>query len=997
MAKKRIHEIAKEQGVSSKDLLQKLQAAGLDVKAAASSVEEADALRAIGSGAASAGDGATSTPAPKTTDRAAAPAAGGGQPARPPQGRGQPVRPPEGRGQPARAAQGRGAPVRPPEGRGQPARPPQGRGAPVRPGSQQGGRSGAPAGRGAPVRPGQAPARGGQSRSTRPGGQPAEPVRPIPRRPVLDDLPVDPRRQMGRSGPGQARTTRQQPVRPAGAQPEAPAPQQEQAPQQPTAEAAPQQPAAEQATPQQPAVEQATPEQPAAEAAPQQPTAEQATPQQPAAKAGAAKPKARTTPAKPEKPKGPVPHTEPPKPGTGPRIISVPEPPKRPKRDETQSQPSGTAGRGPRGRSEGGPGGRRRVVIDSQAARRGPGGGPGPAPQRPPRRRRRRRRTPMEDTPAVLAEDQLTRTDLVRINSGSTVKDVAEYLGVPVPDVIKQLMSMGVLATLTKTLADDEIELVAEAMGKKFEIVHLGDEAEQEITFEDAEEDLVERPPVVTIMGHVDHGKTSLLDAIREAEVAAGEAGGITQHIGAYQVTHNDHEITFLDTPGHQAFTAMRARGARVTDIAVIVVAADDGVRPQTEEAIDHARAADVPIVIAVNKIDKEGADPTRVRTELTQLGLQPAEWGGETEFVDVSAKTGQGLEDLLDMLLVVAELEELDANPNAEASGVVIESKLDPGRGPVCTVLIQRGTLHVGDALVAGPEPGRVRAMIDYRGERVEEALPGDPVEILGFDGVPDAGEFVRVVANDREARRLAQERETREKTEQLARRAGRKVSFEDVFRRAREAEAAELPLVVKGDVAGSVGALEDEIARLPQDEVHVNVIHSGVGGINESDVMLAAASDAVIIGFNVRPVGGAREEAERQGVEIRHYSVIYQALDELRAAMQGLLAPEEVEETIGSVEVRQTFRASRIGTIAGSYVTDGVVRRNAKVRVVRDGTVIADTSIATLRRFNDDVREVATGYECGIVLANYQDIREGDVLEVYETRQVERELQPS
>jgi translation initiation factor IF-2 len=603
----------------------------------------------------------------------------------------------------------------------------------------------------------------------------------------------------------------------------------------------------------------------------------------------------------------------------------------------------------------------------------------------------------MPDTPEMLAEDQLTRTDTIRINSGSTVKDVAEYLGVPVPEVIKKLMSMGELATLTKTLSDDHIAIVAEELGKKIEIVHLGDEDEEEFIYEDADEDLVERPAVVTIMGHVDHGKTSLLDAIRQTEVAAGEAGGITQHIGAYQVHHNENLITFLDTPGHQAFTAMRARGARVTDIAVIVVAADDGARPQTDEAIDHARAADVPIVVAVNKIDKEGADPTRVRTELTQRGLQPSEWGGDTEYVDVSAKTHEGLQDLLDTLLVVAELEELEANPDVEASGVVIESKLDPGRGPVVTVLIQRGTLRIGDALVAGAEPGRVRAMIDYRGERVDEALPGDPVEILGFDGVPDAGESVRVVSNDREARRLAQERGTREKAEALARRSGRKISFEDVFRRARADELAELPLVLKADVAGSLEALQDEIARLPQDEVHVNVIRSGVGGINESDVMLAAASEAVILGFNVRPVGSAREEADREGVEIRHYSVIYQALDDLRAAMQGLLAPEEVEETVGTVEVRQTFRASRIGTIAGSYVTDGVVRRGAHVRVVRDGRVINDTTIATLRRFNEDAREVAAGYECGIVLTNFQDVKEGDVLEVYETRQVERQLQPS
>jgi translation initiation factor IF-2 len=499
---------------------------------------------------------------------------------------------------------------------------------------------------------------------------------------------------------------------------------------------------------------------------------------------------------------------------------------------------------------------------------------------------------------------------------------------------------------------------------------------------------------VVTIMGHVDHGKTSLLDAIRQADVVAGEAGGITQHIGAYQVHHSDKVITFLDTPGHEAFTAMRARGARVTDIAVIVVAADDGVKPQTDEAIDHAKAADVPILVAVNKIDKEGADPTRVRTEMTQRNLQPAEWGGETEFVDVSAKTHQGLEDLLETILVVAELEELKSNPDTEASGVVVESKLDPGRGPVVTILIQRGTLHVGDAIVAGEHWGKVRAMADYTGDRIKEAVPGQPVEVLGFDGVPDAGEFARVVENDRRARQLANERAIRLKNEAQARRAGRKISFDDIFKGIQEGEVKELNLVLKADVSGSLEAFEDEIAKLPQDEVAVNIIRAGVGGINESDVMLAAASDAIILGFNVRPVGDARAAADRESIEIRTYSVIYKALDDLRAAMEGMLEPEEVEEEVGQVEVRQIFHASRIGTIAGCYVTEGHATRGSKVRLVRDGTVIYDTTIASLRRFNDDVREVNAGYECGIVLANYQDVKEGDVLEVYETRAVEREL---
>ncbi len=639
-----------------------------------------------------------------------------------------------------------------------------------------------------------------------------------------------------------------------------------------------------------------------------------------------------------------------------------------------------------------GPGGRRRVVIDSQASRRQQGG-PANQPQRRPRRGRRRRGT-YDDTVAPIDNTAMEATDEIRVNSGSTVKDVAEYLGVPVPEVIKKLMTLGEMATLTQTLSDEAIQVLADEFEKKIEIVHAADDVEVEPVFEDADEDLVERPPVVTIMGHVDHGKTSLLDAIRTTEVAAGEAGGITQHIGAYQVHHGDKEITFLDTPGHEAFTAMRARGARVTDLAVIVVAADDGVKPQTEEAIDHARAAEVPIIVAVNKIDKEGAQPERVRTEMTQHGLQPAEWGGEIEFVDVSAKTHQGLDSLLDTIQVVTDLEELKANSDAEASGTVIESKLDPGRGPVVTVLIQRGTLRVGDALVAGAHFGRVRAMHDFIGNKVKRATPGEPVEMLGFDGVPEAGEIVRVVENERRARQLAGERANRLKTEALARRSGRKVSLEDVFKLAQDGTVKELSLVVKADVAGSLEAIEDEIAKLPQQEVAVNIIHRGVGGINESDVMLAAASEGVVLAFNVRPVGDARQIAEREGVEIRSYAVIYRAIDELRAAMQGMLEPAEVETTLGQAEVRQLFRASKIGVIAGSFVTEGKVTRGAKARVVRDGTVIYDTTIESLRRFNDDAREVTSGFECGIVLANFQDLHEGDVLETYETRLQEREL---
>jgi translation initiation factor IF-2 len=653
-------------------------------------------------------------------------------------------------------------------------------------------------------------------------------------------------------------------------------------------------------------------------------------------------------------------------------------------------------------RSEGAPGGggggrRRRVVIDSQASRRDRT--PPPQQQPPARRGRGRRRRPqwvepdLEAQAAAAAEAAAQEEPAVQVRSGSTVKEVAESLQLSSPEVIKKLMELGEMATLTQTLSDEAIEVLADSFDKRVEIVSAAEEVEEEPAYEDTEDELAERPPVITVMGHVDHGKTSLLDAIRETEVAAGEAGGITQHIGAYQVHHDGHTITFLDTPGHEAFTAMRARGAKVTDIAVIVVAADDGVMPQTVEAIDHAKAAGVPVMVAVNKIDKEGADPNRVRGELAQQGLTPADWGGDTEFVDVSAKTRQNLDDLLETLVTLAEIQELKANPDTNASGFVIESRLDPGRGPVVTLLIHRGRLQVSDALVAGQHWGRVRAMQDFRGQRVKEATPGMPVEILGFDGVPDAGEHFRVVENEREARRLAQERSIRVKQEALARQAGRRVSLEDVLARAERGEK-ELNLVVKADVAGSLEALADEIARLPQEQVQVNIIRDGVGGISESDVMLASASDAVVIGFNVRPVGNAAQVADTEGVEIRTYSVIYKVIEDLRDAMEGLLEPEEVEESVATVEVRQTFKASRVGTIAGSYVADGTVRRGARCRLVRDGTVIYDGRIGSLRRFKDDVREVTQGMECGIVLENYPDVKEGDVIEVYETRQVEQQL---
>jgi translation initiation factor IF-2 len=645
----------------------------------------------------------------------------------------------------------------------------------------------------------------------------------------------------------------------------------------------------------------------------------------------------------------------------------------------------------PAGGGGGASGKKRRVVIDSQAARRDQMGGP--PPQRPPRRRGGRRRRPLLEEPPPKVE--AAEPEATKVPSGATVREVAELLGLGSAEVIKKLMTMGEMATLTQTLTDDSIRAIADEYDRKIEIVTAADEEPEAPEFEDADEDLADRPPVVTIMGHVDHGKTSLLDAIRETEVAAGEAGGITQHIGAYQVHHGEKTITFLDTPGHAAFTAMRARGAKVTDVAVVVVAADDGVMPQTKEAIDHARAADVPMLIAVNKIDKEGAQPDRIRNELASDGLNPEEWGGETVYCDVSAKTHDGLDNLLDMILLVSELEELGANPDAPGSGTVIESQLDPGRGPVVTVLVQRGTLKVGDSLVAGSRWGRVRAMQDFTGERVESAGPGMPVEVLGFDGVCEAGEFVQAVENDRRARQLAQERANRLKTEALARRQARKVSLEEVFARAQEGEIKELNIVLKADVAGSLEALQDEIAKVPQEQVAINIIHSQTGGINESDVMLASASDAIIIGFNVRPLADARRAAEHEGVDVRTYSVIYKITEDLRNAMEGMLEAVEVEETVGEAEIKQTFKASKVGRIAGCVVTDGKVTRDTNVRLIREGTVIWTGKLGSLRRFKDNVQEVEEGQECGIVLDGYPDVKEGDVLEFFQTKQVEQTLE--
>ncbi len=579
------------------------------------------------------------------------------------------------------------------------------------------------------------------------------------------------------------------------------------------------------------------------------------------------------------------------------------------------------------------------------------------------------------------------------VESGVTVKDLSQALGVPMGELIKILMGLGQMRTATQSLSDEEVELIATELKREITIKHAAEEELEPAEYEDAEEDLTPRAPVVTIMGHVDHGKTTLLDAIREASVVETEAGGITQHIGAYQAEVGGRKITFLDTPGHEAFTAMRARGAKVTDIAVLVVAADDGVMPQTKESISHARAAQVPIVVAVNKVDVPDANADRVRSELAAEGLQPEEWGGSTQFSEVSAKQRTNLADLLEKILLVADAElDLRANAGTDASGVIIESRLDVGRGPVATVLVHRGTLRVGDAVVAGDAAGKVRALYDYRGEKVQEAKPGEPVEALGFDKPPVAGEFVRAVEHERQAKHLANMRAERLRREQLAQRPRRRVSLETLHQDLLAGEVQDLNLVLKGDVQGSVEALLGELQKIQHSEVRVNVIHTGVGGITENDINLASASDALVVGFNVRPSAEARQLAEREGVDIRTYRVIYQLTDDIEQALVGMLTPVQTEETLGEAEVRALFKVSRLGTIAGCMVTTGVVRRGARVRVVRDGTVIIETTIAQLKRFKDDVREVAENFECGILLENFNDVKEGDILEAFETRQIER-----
>lgn len=571
-----------------------------------------------------------------------------------------------------------------------------------------------------------------------------------------------------------------------------------------------------------------------------------------------------------------------------------------------------------------------------------------------------------------------------------SVGDFAQMIKVSGVEVIKKLMSLGVMASLSDTIDYDTAAIVGEELGAKISpavVVTIEDRLFDEE--EDKEEDLQPRSPVVVVMGHVDHGKTSLLDAIRNAHVAVGEAGGITQHIGAYRVKINGQDITFLDTPGHEAFTAMRLRGAMVTDIAILVVAADDGIMPQTVEAINHAKAAGVSIIVAINKIDKENANVERVKQELTEHELVPEEWGGDTICVPVSAKQKTGIDELLEMVLLVAEMKNLRANPNRRAQGTVIEAKLDKGRGPVATVLVQKGTLHTGDTVIAGTAVGRVRVMLDHNGKRVEEAGPSVPVEIVGLSEVPDGGDTFAVVTDERLARQLAEQRKEEQK---LANTSVPKVSLEDLFNNMEAGEVKELNVIVKADVQGSVEAVKQSLEKISNEEVKVRCIHGGVGGINESDVMLAKASSAIIVGFNVVADAGARASAEKDGVDVRTYRVIYDAIDEITAAMKGMLAPTFREVITGHAEVRSTFKVSNVGTVAGCYITDGKIPRNAQVKITRGGIVVHEGEIASLKRFKDDVKEVAQGYECGIGIENYNDVKEGDIIEAFVMEEVAR-----
>ena len=590
---------------------------------------------------------------------------------------------------------------------------------------------------------------------------------------------------------------------------------------------------------------------------------------------------------------------------------------------------------------------------------------------------------------------------IVIVERGSSAQEFAPKLNRTSADVVRFLLEHGEMVTATMTLADEQMELFALEIGAEILLVDPGQQEEMELQalFDDSDDDdptaQQPRPPVITVMGHVDHGKTTLLDRIREANVVAGEAGGITQHIGAYQVEKNGKTITFIDTPGHAAFTKMRARGAQVTDIVVLMVAADDGVMPQTIEAISHARAAEVPIVVAINKIDKDNADVPRVMAQLAEQQLTPEAWGGDTIVVEMSAQSGLGVDEMLEQLAVVAEVNELEANPTGRAKGIVLEAQLDVGRGPVATVLVDKGTLKVGDPMVAGAAWGKVRAIINSRGEQVKEAGPSTPVQILGLSAVPGAGDEFRAAPDERTARTVAEAREQRFRTlsQRGDARVQRGVKLEDIFTQIQAGEVATLNVIIKADVHGSLEAVTESLRKLERDDVRAAFVHRAVGAITENDITLAAATNATLIGFNVRPDRKVREMAEAEGVEIRTYEIIYKLIEDIDKAMKGMLAPEFEEVVTGEAEVREIFRAPKVGAIAGCFVRSGVITRSSKVRFLRDGTIIWKGAIASLRRFKDDVREVREGFECGVGLSDFQDLKQGDLIETYDLREIARD----
>ncbi|MEW6586616.1 MAG: translation initiation factor IF-2, partial [Nitrospirota bacterium] len=590
------------------------------------------------------------------------------------------------------------------------------------------------------------------------------------------------------------------------------------------------------------------------------------------------------------------------------------------------------------------------------------------------------------------AQQVIARKKTLKLQEGTTVKEFAELIGVKLPDVIKKFMELGYMPTINQPVDQDAALLIAENFGVKLELASVEEDV-LEIEAPEEAEALLPRPPVVTIMGHVDHGKTSLLDAIRETKVTETEAGGITQHIGAYKVNLKGRDITFLDTPGHEAFTSLRARGAKVTDVVVLVVAADDGVMPQTVEAINHAKAANVPIVVAVNKIDKPEANPSKVKNELSEQGIIPEEWGGPNIFVEVSAKKRIGIERLLEMILLQAEVMELKANPDKKARGTIIEAKLDKGRGPVATVMVQSGTLRIGDAFLAGIHAGKVRALVDDTGKRITEAGPSTPIEVIGFSDVPVSGDIFTVVEDEKRARQIAFMRQQKQRLAEIAR--VRKLTLDEIYAKIKEGEIRELNIIIKGDAQGSVEAIKDAFENIAHPQVKVKVIHYSVGGINESDVMLAAASSAIIIGFNVRPELKASQTAEKEGVDVRLYNVIYEAIEDVRKALEGLLEPTLKERTLGRAEVRQVFPISRVGTVAGCYVLDGTMSRSSDgLRIIRDNIVAYEGKISSLKRFKEDVKEVQAGYECGIMIENFNDLKVGDILENYVIEKIAAKL---